>query len=77
MTIVISAFFLTIFKQKCFVLLKLIKEINMRFLFLLTLNLLLFSSFSYAETKFPFYLNVVGEDKSLKNLVRAKTKIGF
>ena len=46
----------------------------MRLLFLLTLKLLLFSSFSYAETKFPFYLNVVGEDKNLKNLVRTKTK---
>ena len=46
----------------------------MKTLILIILKLLIFASFSHAETKFPFYLNVVGEDKSLKNLVRAKTK---
>ena len=46
----------------------------MKTLILITLKFLIMCSLSHAETKLPFYLNVVGEDKSLKNLVRTKTK---
>ena len=46
----------------------------MRILFLLTLKILMASSFSYAETRFPFYLNIITEDENLKILIKAKTK---
>ena len=43
-------------------------------LIFVTFNFIIISSLSHADTKFPFYLNVVGEDKSLNKIVRVETK---
>lgn len=43
-------------------------------LIFITFNFIIISSLSYADKKFPFYFNVVGEDKTLNKIVRIETK---
>lgn len=46
----------------------------MKTFILLTFKFLIISSLSYGETKYPFYLDVICADKSLKTLIRTKAK---
>ena len=46
----------------------------MRTLILLTLKFLIISTLAHASTKYPFYLNIISEDKNLETLIRDKAK---
>ena len=46
----------------------------MRTLILLTLKFLIISTQAHASTKYPFYLNIISEDKNLDTLIRDKAK---